>query len=660
LNEKNTTILGPIRRILFIVAIAIIVLLLCFIYINHQSGQHEYEDKLIINVFGKQRMYTQMLSKDANRLTSLLQSQKQEEGDVQKEDIRKTILEIKANMLNAKSDFSNTLVAINKGHIDINSELINIKTSVIVSSVDIRNINQIWSEFETSIDILINSNEFNSQIEEAINYINDNNENLLYLCEKILETVLEDSIKQTKIMMSIAFALIGLLFVVIIVALIELWRYVVVPFDQLFKGIAEIGLNGQPMNFSLQTRKKVMPIVAEISSVFKKINYLISLIENINNNSSFMDTLKFINRTFSSFVPYNYIGIALIDEDKRKIRASYGVSDGTIVGLPQNLIGATWLLKETSLGELFISGNARIINDLEAYTSDKPKKTYNELIMNAGIKASITLPLVVSGKPMGMIFFSSNKKNVYTEEHLKFLSTLANSIAISLQQNIFIDDIIYSSILALAKLAEARDEDTGDHMERMKIYSKALAEVLHENNIYSDEITLEFIDNIERFSPLHDIGKVGIRDGILLKPGKLTTEEFQEMKHHTMFGSEVLRSAEGNMKKKGKSLFGMGIEIAEGHHEKWDGSGYPHGKKGNKIPLSARIVAVADVLDALTSKRPYKEAYPFEVSVKIIKEGRGSHFDPLIVDVFLENQDYFEKIYLKNLIQETDNIENVS
>jgi HD-GYP domain-containing protein (c-di-GMP phosphodiesterase class II) len=117
------------------------------------------------------------------------------------------------------------------------------------------------------------------------------------------------------------------------------------------------------------------------------------------------------------------------------------------------------------------------------------------------------------------------------------------------------------------------------------------------------------------------------------------------MKRHTSYGAEVLKAAEQNISKKGKSLFGTGIEIVEGHHEKWDGSGYPYGKKGYDIPLSARIVAVADVFDALTSKRPYKQAFSFEESLHIIEEGSGKHFDPEIVEVFIKNRSRIEDIY---------------
>jgi len=304
-------------------------------------------------------------------------------------------------------------------------------------------------------------------------------------------------------------------------------------------------------------------------------------------------------------------------------------------------------INATSLGNLVISGRARIINDLEEYTSKKPLADYNAIILKAGVRASITLPLKLADEPVGMIFFSSTRKNEYTEEHTRFLKMLVNSLAVSFHQNIFISDLLYSSILALAKLAEARDEDTGEHLERMKEYSRAIAEFLYEDGIYREELTNDYIEKIGRFSPLHDIGKVGIRDGILLKPGKLTPEEFEEMKKHTVYGAEVLRAAERNLRSRGKEMFRLGIEIAEGHQEKWDGTGYPYGRKGTEIPLSARIVAVADVFDALTSKRPYKEAFPFEKAFDMILEDAGSHFDPNITSAFAKRKDKIFEIYSK-------------
>ena len=144
---------------------------------------------------------------------------------------------------------------------------------------------------------------------------------------------------------------------------------------------------------------------------------------------------------------------------------------------------------------------------------------------------------------------------------------------------------------------------------------------------------------------MHDIGKVGIRDSILLKPGKLTEEEYKEMQLHVEYGAEVLRAAEQNMVKFNKSLFKVAIDIVLGHHEKWDGTGYPKQKKGEEIPLSARIVAVADVFDALTSKRPYKEAFSFNKAIGILIEGKGKHFDPRIIDCVVKHKDKIYQIY---------------
>lgn len=642
---KQNSILGPIKKVVLIIVLAFFTILITFVYFQYQSGKKENEDKLIINVFGKQRMYTQQISKDASRLYALMLAQDTGKAFQSADSINKKIRYSKDKLLEARQEFNNTLLSMNRGHVYIDFYDVNINESLQKASVYLDKIDVIWSEFDQAIDILAKSTKIDNEVAGAAIYINENNMELLELCDNVLELVLKDSIQSSRNMRFLFYGLIGLLSAVTIIALLNLMKYIISPFNQLYQGISEIGLDKYPLKPYFPTKRKVTPIVLEINDAFKKINDLISLIENINNNTSFMETLNFINRTFSSFIPYNYIGIALIDEEKKVLRASYGVSDGTIVGLPEKIMGTTWPISDTSLEYLIHTGEARIINDLEAYTADKPLKPYNKIILEAGIKTSISLPLKVLGEPVGIIFFSSSICNVYNEEHLKFLQTLVNSIAISLNQNIFISDLLYSSILALAKLAEARDEDTGEHLDRMKIYTKVIAELLYEDRKYSEEVSLEFIDLIEKFSPLHDIGKVGIRDGILLKPAKLTADEFDEMKKHTSYGAEVLRAAEQNISKRGKSLFGMGIEIAEGHHEKWNGSGYPYGKCGVEIPLSARIVAIADVFDALTSKRPYKEAFSFEESMKIIEEGSGNHFDPDIVEIFINNKKKIKDIY---------------
>ncbi len=199
-----------------------------------------------------------------------------------------------------------------------------------------------------------------------------------------------------------------------------------------------------------------------------------------------------------------------------------------------------------------------------------------------------------------------------------------------------------ATILGLAKLAEYRDEGTGKHLERIREYSRILAERMSRLSFYEGYITKKYIEDLYRSSILHDIGKVGIPDAILLKPDKLTPDEFEIIKTHTLLGGDALNEIDKWIE--GTSFLTLGKEIAYYHHEKWDGTGYPKGLKGAAIPLSARIVALADVYDALTSRRNYKEAFDHEKARDIIIGLNGSHFDPVVVDAFLALEDDFRRI----------------
>lgn len=197
-----------------------------------------------------------------------------------------------------------------------------------------------------------------------------------------------------------------------------------------------------------------------------------------------------------------------------------------------------------------------------------------------------------------------------------------------------ISDAQLATIIALANLAESRDDATGGHIERTQDFCRALAEQLRQNSVYAGAITDSFINNLYFAAPLHDIGKVGIRDQILLKPGTLTAEEFETMKTHVMIGVKTLESIRGRFPD--NDFLNMGIALTRSHHEKWNGHGYPDCLAGEKIPLCARIMAVSDVYDALRSRRPYKQPFSHETSCEIIYDLSGSHFDPVIVKAFRE------------------------
>ncbi|OWQ91010.1 two-component system response regulator [Roseateles aquatilis] len=199
------------------------------------------------------------------------------------------------------------------------------------------------------------------------------------------------------------------------------------------------------------------------------------------------------------------------------------------------------------------------------------------------------------------------------------------------------------TIHAMASLAETRDSDTGNHIRRTQHYVRALAEALRGHARFRDTLTSDYIATLFKSAPLHDIGKVGIPDRILLKPGRYTPEEFEVMKDHPRLGRDAIAQAEAQLGTP-VGFLSMAKDIAYGHQEKWDGSGYPQGLGGDAIPLSARLMALADVYDALICRRVYKPGMPHEQAAAIIAEGRGRHFDPDLVDAFQTIQDEFQAI----------------
>ncbi|MBT4521508.1 MAG: two-component system response regulator [Halieaceae bacterium] len=201
-------------------------------------------------------------------------------------------------------------------------------------------------------------------------------------------------------------------------------------------------------------------------------------------------------------------------------------------------------------------------------------------------------------------------------------------------------------IFSMAVVAEYRDPETGAHIRRTQNYLRALADQLRENQKYADDLNDSSIDLLFKSAPLHDIGKVGVPDSILMKPGKLSDEEFDEMKKHTTYGRDAIVAAE-QMLGDESTFLEYAREIAYSHQEKWDGSGYPEGIMGDAIPVSARLMAVADVYDALISKRVYKPGFTHKKAVEIISKGKGTHFDPDMVDAFLEVEDEFRNIALE-------------
>ena len=225
----------------------------------------------------------------------------------------------------------------------------------------------------------------------------------------------------------------------------------------------------------------------------------------------------------------------------------------------------------------------------------------------------------------------------FLKDHNEFLE---KEIQKRTREIVAIQDV---TIIAMASLAETRDNETGNHIRRTSNYIRILAKKLQTHPKFKEYLTDEMINTLYKSAPLHDIGKIGIPDHILLKPGKLTPEEFEVMKTHTTLGKEAIEHAENQLGFQ-VDFLKTAKEIAYSHQEKYDGSGYPLGLKADEIPISARLMTVADVYDALISKRVYKESFDLNLAIEIMKDGRGTHFDPDMLDAFLEVKDEFEKI----------------
>ena len=258
-----------------------------------------------------------------------------------------------------------------------------------------------------------------------------------------------------------------------------------------------------------------------------------------------------------------------------------------------------------------------------AYNSEEARENSVERIRELGIQ---------TGDEVENLYRAFLKT---TEDSVQYVEDLQNKTeTISQMQN--------GLILVLADIVESRDQCTGDHVRKTAAYTKIVMEEMRKKGYYADVLTDEFISDVVNSAPLHDIGKIHVPDAILNKPGRLTDDEFEIMKEHTTAGQEIIESAIKLVPESG--YLSEAKNLATYHHEKWNGTGYPTGISGEDIPLSARIMAVADVFDALVSRRSYKKPFTFEKAMDIIREGAGSHFDPKVADAFLGAADEVKKV----------------
>lgn len=462
-----------------------------------------------------------------------------------------------------------------------------------------------WLTIQTNIDELLSpETKINDSYVNKLIHFNKSKLILISDAEKIMKIcrTVADTQKKNSTLLQIGTLIIGFLI------LLWLMNFITASIQKPIIKIRNVFKKMSQGDYEVSLNRKKNDEFSQLFDDFNKFIDNRSIILDIQDKILSEDNLRIVLTkmltSFQSFVPLDKISIIYTDSDNTNLKID---SDSSVV-VKLDLI-----------------------------------KEYKEIICVD--KFTLAMPINVNNVYLGYALFS--KKTEYNNHDIKFISGLEKPIGFAFYKSLIFRDLLSIVTSGLADLTESRDPETKRHLVRMSYYSEIIAKNLFMNNKFKTEINDEFIDNIKLVAPMHDIGKVSVPDEILLKPGKLTFDEYEVMKTHAFEGGKVLSNINRRFLRYNLTYFNMASQIAHFHQEKFDGSGYPNSISGCDIPLSARICAIADVFDALTSKRPYKEAFSLEKSYKIIKDGIGNHFDPILVEAFFDSQKEVEEIYYK-------------
>jgi len=358
-------------------------------------------------------------------------------------------------------------------------------------------------------------------------------------------------------------------------------------------------------------------------------------LEQLNKNLPLGEKLISVHETIKNQLDFiDRIAVAIYDH-KTDMLKTYVHSSGDESPLSRY---QSALSNATSLMEIIEQKKPRVVNDLSIFSEGT--QTHTKKLKESGYASSYTLPMYVNDIFFGFVFFNSNRKDVFTDSALNYLDIIGHLISLLIINEQTSVRTMLAAVKTAHDMTHHRDTETGAHIDRMSRYARLIAVHIAENHSLDDE----YIENVFLFSPLHDIGKIAITDEILKKQGKLTEEESIIMKTHALKGREII---DGMLLDHGLDSFeNINIlrNIAEYHHEAVNGTGYPNGLTGNEIPLEARIVAVADVFDALTSKRPYKEAWSNHDSFAMLQRLAGGQLDKECVEALIANKSQVEDI----------------
>jgi response regulator RpfG family c-di-GMP phosphodiesterase/HAMP domain-containing protein len=479
-----------------------------------------------------------------------------------------------------------------------------------------------WKRFKKGLDEKLGNNINEPQLTFAAEYIGVNGEKLITSSGKLasaFEEMMEKKLDAIRLFQWIAASL-GMLFFILILAMLQ--HLIFKPLNSTIKGFSLIANGNFGHKLPVSKQNEIGQMISAFNRLTERLNSMFKLTDRINQGKKLDETLQFVYEEFQSFVPFDWVGIFYSSPDNKYFLLERFFSPLALnikAGDSFNVLaGGFATASENPTAFLYANGTIQ-------------QGSIDEALTQNNLNAAVFLPLLSERKNRAVMVFAS-KNQTYQQNHVEFLANIGTTVTHILEKTIVVESLVSSAIEGLAKLAESRDPETGDHLVRMAHYSAIIAEELSRSGPYVEQISPAYVRDIFHFAPMHDIGKVGIRDDVLLKPGMLDAAERNEIERHPTIGGEVLRRCEAQMEAQGHQIFQTAIEIAECHHEKFNGSGYPNGLKQQAIPLSARIVAVADVFDALTSKRPYKEAWSIDKALSHMREQSHQHFDPAIID----------------------------
>jgi HD-GYP domain-containing protein (c-di-GMP phosphodiesterase class II)/HAMP domain-containing protein len=483
-----------------------------------------------------------------------------------------------------------------------------------------------WTGFRKGLSQALGDSPAEPRLTWAAQFIAGQGEAMARSSDKLanaFQGMMEEKLDRIRLFQMASGVLTALL--LLVVAIAAHYR-VLRPLHQTVKGFGRVAQGDFGHQVPVFSDNEIGRMTQAFNHLSERLNALFKLTDRINQGRQLDETLEFIRQEFRTFLPVDWVGVLFAGDDPRGLSLERMAGDAACLRE-----GDLFPASSNVLAQVRESGHPVTVGDLEAFAAGQSTAVLAARLAASGYRAAVFLPLSGEREGGGIMVFAAREVDAYTGEHLEFLANIAGQVGHILGKTVVMEGLVVAAVEGLAKLAESRDPETGDHLVRMALYSAIVAEELGREGPYRDQISPAYVRDVLRFAPMHDIGKVGIRDDILLKPGRLTPEERSEMERHPGIGGEVLRRCEAQMNTLGHSIFSVGIEIAECHHEKFDGSGYPAGLAGEAIPLSARIVAVADVFDALTSKRPYKEAWPVDKALAVMEESVGFQFDPVVL-----------------------------